>query len=135
MSNTTRNFLMYALVVVLGLSFVFVGMQKLAAGETMPPQFADINKSQFLWYLIGFAEMGLGVGLMVPGSRRSTNLLIFGWAVGAIGTLVVRGAYPDVLLYPALALLAGNTLLYFLLRQLPEANSVSADERMTASVG
>jgi len=121
MSNSTKNTLVLILAVVIGVGFVVSGIQKLAAGETLPEHFAKITDVQFVWYLIGFAEMGLGIGLIVPSMRKITVLLVAPWFVGAMGALVVSGTYPADLLYPAIGIALGVGGIYLLMKGQPES--------------
>jgi len=64
--------------------------------------------------------MGLGVGLLVPSSRRVTVMLILPWALGAIGTLVFKNQMVGGMLYPALGFTAIGGVIYYLLGKQPK---------------
>lgn len=68
---------LHAAAVLYGLPFVWVGIQHFLTPETFEPIVPPYLGWPWLWvHLTGYTEVGLGIGIMVPRSRRVAGWLM-----------------------------------------------------------
>jgi uncharacterized membrane protein YphA (DoxX/SURF4 family) len=80
------NIALWVLQGLLGLSFVMVGLTKLAGAEQAVQLFDDIGAGQWFRYLVGALELAGGIGLFVPRLAGLAGLGLAGVMLGAVAT-------------------------------------------------
>ena len=109
------NKLLWFLQVLLGIFFVFFGIQHYTLPEGLPAQMSWMYElPQLLHVISGSAELLGGLGLILPGlaktRTRLTPLAASGLVVVMLGAMVFhlgRGELPNIVLNLILAALAG----------------------------
>src|SRR4051812_20129834 len=80
---------LWILQVLLAISFVFAGAQKLAGTQVMVDMFDTIGAGQWLRYAIGLVEVAGGIGLLIPRLSGLAALGLVGLMLGATVTNVL----------------------------------------------
>ena len=111
MTTKTKNILTWIISVFVGFVLGLVGIQKLLGAQV---QIDKLNGWGFpLWtrFPIGAMELLLGIGILIPGTRKISVYLILAWGVFAVITYVQAGQVLQAGLPLLLALIAGVILL------------------------
>jgi putative oxidoreductase len=101
------NIALWILQGLLGLSFVLVGVTKLAGAEQAVQLFDDIGAGQWFRYVVGALELAGGIGLLVPRLAGLAGLGLAGVMLGAVGThiFIIGGTFAVPLILAALSAL------------------------------
>ncbi|MFI7702174.1 DoxX family protein [Nonomuraea sp. NPDC049480] len=84
-----RDKVLLAVQIVVGLDFIIGGMLKLFGAQSMLDLFTRIGAGQWLRYLVGFAELAGGIGVLIPA--------LAGLAALGLATLLVLATLTNVL--------------------------------------
>jgi len=90
------NVTLWALQILLALSFVSAGAQKLAGSPYMVDLFTKIGAGQWLRYAIGLIELAGAIGLVLPPLSGRAALGLTALMVGATATNLFIGYSPWV---------------------------------------
>lgn len=111
MTTKAKNIIIWIIAIGCAAIFIFVGVEKLLGAESMIKKLEGWGFPLWTRFPIGIAEIGLGIPLLIPKSRKVAVWLVLVWGVFALITYFQAGQYLQAGLPLLLALVTGSILL------------------------
>jgi uncharacterized membrane protein YphA (DoxX/SURF4 family) len=110
MTTKAKNILIWVIAISCAAIFIFVGIEKLAGAESMLKKLEGWGFPLWTRFPIGIAEIGLGIPLLIPKSRKVAVWLVLVWGVLAVITYFQARQFLQAGLPLLLALVTGAIL-------------------------
>jgi putative oxidoreductase len=91
MSVKTKNIITWILAGILAFAFIGAGFTKLLGVDTQIKNFESWGYPLWLRFPVGFIEIALAIGLLIPRFRKITTYGIFIWTIVAVITHLQAG--------------------------------------------
>jgi len=89
--NGSKKYSALAISGLLTAAFLMAGASKIAGTEEMVMNFQRWGFPLFFLYVVGFSEIGLAIGLWIPGISGFSALGLIGLMAGGVGTHLIAG--------------------------------------------
>jgi|SRR5208283_4021405 len=110
MKTRTKNILIWVIIIFVSFVFVLIGVLKLLSADTMIEKLKSWGFPLWTRFPIGIIELGLGILLLLPKSRKTAIYLILVWGFFAMITYIQAGQIIQSGLPLLLALVTGSIL-------------------------